>query len=205
MARIVPPSLLVCGQWNQASPALDEDILVINDCRYGSDASDRLYWPYTRNGQDVQGDDQGTVANMTATGTKWGMAQMVDLSNVGNNRWVTRDFGGSFARPTDLRKMSFAMWVQPTYSGTPATNVAFGGPGGQGWSGGTYNAGSLYHASADGKLKYIQYGSTHGVALGTTESSSAWNPTCTPPCEAARMARRKKAMPQAQRAVAGVI
>jgi hypothetical protein len=81
-----------------------------------------------------------------------------------------------FGRPTDTRIVSWAAWVKPDYSGTPSTNpIGFFGPGSQSWSGGTYNSGLLFH-DTDGKLKWIQYGSTHGAPIGTTQSTGNFNP-----------------------------
>lgn len=154
----------------------DEKILVINDCQHGRDSFDILYWPWYWDGSRISGDDQGTVANITTSGTKWGLSSCVDLSNVGNNRWVQRHYSQVFGRPTDHRIMTFSLWVKPTYSGTPSGNsIQYFGLGDQSWSASGYNQGSLVHSNVDGKLKWMQWNQSY-QPVGHTSSSLPWNP-----------------------------
>jgi hypothetical protein len=176
-----PSDLLLGVHWNNAAPALDTNILVINDGQQIDAAINKFYWSYFQPaGYFAEGTDQSTNPWETASGTKWGFAKCIDLTagTVNGDRYVTRDFAHSvFGGPTNQRIRSFAVWIKPAYSGTPGTTIAFGGPGGQSWSGGTYNSGMLYHSATDGKLKFIHFGSSHGTPIGTTASSSAWSPT----------------------------
>lgn len=167
--------LILGCHWDNLD-TFDPKILAINDCQHGRDSVDRLYWPWYWDGSRLAGDDHGTTANITTSGTKWGLPSCVDLSAVGENRWVTRHFSNVFGRPADVRIYSISCWVKPTYSGTPVNSIEFMGVGAQSISAGSYNTGQLFHSRVDGKLKWLQWSESHGSIAGITASDNPWSP-----------------------------
>lgn len=177
MAREVESSLVAAFQFDRTVPSFDDKILVIHNCEYIRLDTDTFgpiwYW----DGSQQKWDDQGSTVAIATSGMKWGSKRMLDFTGGNFSYYGGSHYGQVWGRPTNVNIQSFAMWVQPAYSGSPSSNpIAYYGQGSNNWGGGTYNSNVFYHDNADGKLKFLQWSQTHNVLTGITASSSAWSP-----------------------------